>query len=156
MTVLRLTLFLCLAGSGLAGAQNLTTEKLGWIAGCWEIRTPTRVVEEYWMKPGGGMLMGMSRTVTRDTLRQSEVLAIRRMGDKLVYDATPSGQKQTLFPATVASADSVIFELPEHDFPQKVGYIRRGADSLVAFIEGKGANGQIRRIPYPYKRATCP
>ena len=139
----------------LAQAANTPAERLAWMAGCWESRAPGRLVEEYWMRPNGGMLIGMSRTVVRDTLREHEALLIRRVGDRLVYDATPSGQKQTLFPAVYVTGDSAMFELPEHDFPQRIGYVRRGADSLVAWIEGT-MNGKVRRIPYAYTRAECP
>ncbi|MCC6770593.1 MAG: hypothetical protein IT360_05220, partial [Gemmatimonadaceae bacterium] len=31
---------------------------LGWMAGCWELRTATRVTHEQWMAPLGGMMMG--------------------------------------------------------------------------------------------------
>jgi hypothetical protein len=48
----------------------------------------------------------------------------------------------------------VVFENPKHDFPQKVGYQRDGADTLLAWIEGTD-KGQTRRIEFPYRRAMC-
>ena len=100
-------------------------------------------------------MLGMARTIVRDTLAEHESTLIRQHGDKLAYEANPSGQKPAIFPAIIVSADSVLFEAPEHDFPQRIGYIRRGADSLVAFIEGT-AQGRTRRIAYPYARVACP
>jgi hypothetical protein len=56
---------------------------------------------------------------------------------------------------SIAISDTmVVFENPAHDFPQRVGYQRRGADSLVAWIEGT-MQGQARKIEFPYARATC-
>jgi hypothetical protein len=43
---------------------------------------------------------------------------------------------------------------PAHDFPQRIGYLRRGADSLVAWIEGPGTSG-VRRVEYPMRRVEC-
>ena len=137
-------------------AQGATdVARVAWLAGCWELRTPTRVVEEYWMAPRGGSMLGMARTVVRDSLTEYESTVIRAQGGRLVYDATPSGQTRTVFPAITATTDSVVFELKEHDFPQRIGYARRGADSLVAWIEGT-MGGKSRHIPFGYKRAACP
>ena len=54
----------------------------------------------------------------------------------------------------MASETSVVFENPEHDFPQRVGYRRDGADGLQAWIEGQ-ANGKSRRVDFSYQRARC-
>jgi hypothetical protein len=144
---------LCLLSTP-AAAQTGTADQLTWLAGCWELRTPTRVVEEYWMRPRAGTMLGMGRTVVRDSMTEHESTLIRLTNGKLAYHANPSGQKPTTFSAIVVTADSVVFEAPEHDFPQRVGYARRGADSLIAWIEGT-SNGRTRRIPFPYKRVSC-
>ena len=49
----------------------------------------------------------------------------------------------------------VVFENPQHDFPQKVGYQRTNPDTLLAWIEGS-EKGQVRRIEFPYRRLACP
>ncbi len=100
-------------------------------------------------------MLGMARTVVGDSLREFESTLIRSRGGRIAYEASPSGQKPTVFPAIHVSDDSVIFELPGHDFPQRIGYVRRGGDSLVAWIEG-ARNGQVRRIPYQFARVACP
>jgi hypothetical protein len=56
--------------------------------------------------------------------------------------------------ATTASDATVVFENPEHDFPQRVGYKRNGSDALDAWIEGR-ANGKSRRVDFSYQRARC-
>jgi hypothetical protein len=137
-----------------AAAQTGTVEQLSWLAGCWELRTPARVVEEYWMRPRAGTMLGMGRTVVRDSMTEYESTMIRVSNGKLAYHANPSGQKPNTFSAIAITADSVVFEDPAHDFPQRVGYTRHGADSLVAWIEGT-SNGRTRRIPFPYKRVSC-
>ena len=150
---LRITIALLFLGAP-AAAQTASVEQLGWMAGCWELRTPTRIVEEQWMRPRAGTMLGMGRTVVRDSMTEHESTLIRITNGKLAYHANPSGQSPATFPALVVSADSVIFQALEHDFPQRVGYARRGADSLMAWIEGT-SNGRTRRIPFPYGRVAC-
>jgi hypothetical protein len=48
----------------------------------------------------------------------------------------------------------VVFENPQHDFPQKIGYQRVSPDALLAWIEGTDKR-ETRRIE-SYRRATCP
>jgi hypothetical protein len=52
------------------------------------------------------------------------------------------------------SADEVVFENPDHDFPQRVAYQRPSADRLVGRIEG-AINGQQRRIEFPMTAVDC-
>jgi len=52
------------------------------------------------------------------------------------------------------SADEVVFENPQHDFPTRIIYRRNPDGSLLAAIEGD-RGGQTKRIEYPYVAATC-
>lgn len=127
---------------------------LGWMAGCWELRTGSRVIHEQWMAPLGGMMLGMSRTVVRDTTREFEHLRIEAKGGQVSYIARPSGQAETAFVATTLTDTLVVFSNPAHDFPQRVIYRARGADSLIARIEGD-QNGQVRGMNFPMGRVSC-
>jgi hypothetical protein len=46
-----------------------------------------------------------------------------------------------------------VFENPQHDFPQRVGY-RRDGDTMLAWVEGM-ASGKPRRVEFPYRRVAC-
>ena len=48
-----------------------------------------------------------------------------------------------------------VFENPEHDYPQRVGYRRIGTDSVLAWIDGTN-NGTQQRVEFPYRRVPCP
>ena len=43
-------------------AQNTPIDRVSWLAGCWEQRSPNRLTMEMWMPPAGGTMMGASRT----------------------------------------------------------------------------------------------
>jgi hypothetical protein len=129
-------------------------ERLAWLQGCWELASAGHTVEEQWMAPRGGSMVGVGRTTRGDALIDYEFVVIRERGEQLVYIAHPSGQPASEFLASTVSEDSVVFENAEHDFPQRIGYRRQGA-ALEAWIEGAKA-GQNRRIEFPYRRAACP
>ena len=52
-------------------ALALTLHDLGWLAGDWQLTSPaSQCVEEQWTAPSSNMLVGMSRTVTRQPHHQ--------------------------------------------------------------------------------------
>lgn len=128
--------------------------RLAFLAGCWELRTATRVTQEQWMAPLGGLMVGMSRTVVRDAAREWEALHIVARDSVVTYVAQPGGRPPTYFPATTIGEGSVTFAYPQHDFPQRLSYRRVGADSLIARIEGD-RNGQTRGMDIPMRKVPC-
>ena len=139
-----------------ANAANAgAVRALAWLAGCWERTSGTLHGEEQWMRPAGGTMLGMSRTLREDTLVEYEAVRIYEDGDTLVYAASPSRQRPAEFRAVHVSDGHIVFENPQHDFPQRVIYRRVGADSLVARIEGT-RNGTARGVDFPMRRVACP
>ncbi|MEP7100147.1 MAG: DUF6265 family protein [Burkholderiales bacterium] len=141
-----------LATSG-AFAQPVTVQRLAWLQGCWAIDAPERTVEEQWMAPRAGSLLGMSRTVRGGKLTAYESVILRERGDRFEYEVSPSGQASTAFSSKEIGDAHIVFENLQHDFPQRVGYARRGA-ALDAWIEGP-MKGQTKRIEYAYQRVPC-
>jgi len=128
---------------------------LHWLTGCLEARSATRVVEEQRMPLSAGTMLGMGRTTNARGLADYELTLIRQDSARLLYEAHPRGQPSATFVARVANEDSVVFELPEHDFPQRVAYRRVGRDSVLAWVEGT-MRGSARRFEFPYRRVPCP
>ncbi|MBX3133599.1 MAG: hypothetical protein KF689_09475 [Gemmatimonadaceae bacterium] len=155
MRLTPLAIGLLLGASALGAQGSATSEPPRWLAGCWELRVGARVVLEQWMAPEGGVMLGMSRTSVRDTVREWEHLYLGPRAGVLTYVARPSRQAETAFGAVDVNDSAVVFENPTHDFPTRILYRRRGADSLVARIEGL-RNGQLRGIDFPYRRVGCP
>jgi uncharacterized protein DUF6265 len=128
-------------------------ERLGWLQGCWSLTTAEREVEEYWMAPKGTSMLGIARTTRGGVLTDYEMTLIRQAEDHLVYEAHPSKQPMALFYSIDVSPSRIVFENPKHDFPQRIGYERKG-DTLLAWIEGT-QNGKVRRVDFPYLRSSC-
>jgi hypothetical protein len=146
--------------AAIAGLSSAATQaappldRLRWLGGCWELRRGPRVTFEMWMLPEGGMMLGASRSVVNGVVREVEQLRLSLRGDTLVYTALPSGQQETEFKTVIVSDSGFAVENPAHDFPQRIIYSRRGADSLLARIEGPGQGG-TRGIDFPMKRVSC-
>ena len=148
---------LVLSGALFAAAANYPSvrlERIAWLQGCWRAESPARVIEENWMAPRSGTMLGVSRTVRGDSLAEYELILLREQEGGLAYRAHPSGQASATFTAREANDSQVVFENRAHDFPQRVGYRRVGADSLVAWIEGE-RGGRTRRVEFPYRRVRC-
>jgi len=134
--------------------QRRPIEAVAWMQGCWELSSPGRTVEEQWMAPRGGTMLGVGRTVRDGQLAEYELVLIRERGDGLSYEAHPSGQEPALFMSAALGERTIVFENLRHDFPQRVGYERKDAGRLVAFVEGL-QDGQPRRLEFDYRKVPC-
>jgi hypothetical protein len=150
--LLTLSLFAAVAVPATA-QKGVTTEDLTFLTGCWVFEAKGRRVEEHWLAPRGGSLMGVSRTVAGGKTTEYEFIQIRDLPEGLAYIAKPSNQAETKFVLASKTADEVVFENPTHDFPQRIRY-RHTGDSLHARIEGT-INGKSRAIEFPYVKTSC-
>jgi Domain of unknown function (DUF6265) len=138
-----------------APAAKPTLRDFAWLAGHWRIEQADRLVDEQWMAPVAGLMMGMARNVQDGKVREYEFTLLRQEpnGD-IFYVASPSRQTETSFKLTSLRNGAAVFENPEHDFPQKVIYAQQADGSLLAAIEGPGRDGKPRRVEYPFRRVT--
>ena len=146
LTVLLLTLMSALVPAG----EPAAVDRLAWLTGCWSRARSNGITEEHWMAPRGGTMLGMSRTVRDGRTVEFEFIQIRAGEGTLVYEARPSGQPMATFALKSMADDSVTFENPAHDFPQRIIY-RRTADGVAARIEGT-MGGSPRAVDFPYSR----
>ena len=128
-------------------------DQAAFLAGCWKQDRPNGVVEEQWLAPGGGMMLGMSRTVRDGKARTYEFTRIQETEGRLTFFAMPSGQPAAAFPLKRAAPGELVFENPGHDFPLRVIYKSLGQDGLLGRIEGE-IGGQARFVDFPYKRCS--
>ena len=154
--VLRLTILLfALAGTVHAQTPKPSIDDLAWLAGCWEANLRGREVNEQWMKPAGGIMLGMARTVSQGKAAEFEFTQIREDKDAAIYYvAKPSDQAEASFKLVKLQNKEAVFENPQHDFPQRIIYRLQPDGSLFARVEAT-EKGQTRGIDYPYKRAKC-
>jgi rhodanese-related sulfurtransferase len=154
MTLSPLLIALAVAGSPAVPAPASGIGRVAWLQGCWEAASTEGTIEERWMAPRGGSIVGMGRTVRGGTLAEYELVVIREKGDRLAYEAHPSGQPSATFLSETVTDTAVVFQNLQHDFPKRVGYDRQGHDELTAWIDG-GPNSEQPRREFAYRRVPC-
>jgi hypothetical protein len=112
--------------------------ELAWMSGDWQTAPGGRAqIEEHWTLPAGGTMIGVGRTIAGDKTVEFEFLRIEQRGDDIFYVANPNARcPQTDFKLTNLTAQQVIFENPEHDFPKRVTYRKQSDGSLLASVDG--------------------
>jgi len=130
-------------------------DQLAWLAGCWKHEEAGFRRDEQWMRPSGGTMIGMSRSVSDGRTVEHEYLRIEVRSGRLVYVASPSGQADAAFFESETTERMVVFEAPEHDFPQRIVYERMSPRSVLAWIEGD-VDGVSRVIEFPMTATRCP
>src|SRR5687767_15245664 len=108
--IIALTTF-CL-GTPITTAQSHSISELSWIAGDWQSAPGGRAqVEEHWIHPAGGSMLGMSRTVAGTRTVEFEFLRIEQREDGIYYVAQPKGRcPATDFKLTRVGAQEAVFE----------------------------------------------
>lgn len=117
-------------------AANPSIADLSWMAGSWVGESGGIQMEEHWTAPKGNSMVGLHRDVGKGRTLLFEFLRIEQQGDQIVYLSMPNGRSPaTPFPLKEVSGTRVVFENPDHDFPQRIIYWKDGSD-LRARIEG--------------------
>ncbi|MFT3749096.1 MAG: DUF6265 family protein [Agriterribacter sp.] len=151
-------LFIVAIGSFLIAAraikQNSDIKKAAWIIGTWENKTSGGPVYETWNKIKDSEFGGRSYMVKETDTIVFENIRLVQEQNGLFYIPIVKNQNDGLpvrFAATTITETQLVFENPQHDFPQTISYTRIGADTLVAEISGI-KSGQQRRQAFPMKR----
>jgi hypothetical protein len=117
----------------LLAQQSLAADMdLRWLAGHW--CSSDRASEEYWLAPAGGLMLGIGRSVGR-ARTSFEFMRIEIDGEEARFIAQPDGAAPTTFALASSGTNEVTFANPQHDFPKRVHYRRRG-DELYARVDG--------------------
>lgn len=111
---------------GYANAAD-TQEMPNWLKGDWVNSEGDSWGEEFWTSSRAGIMFGASRSGKGEKLQFWEHMRIMREDDgKLVFWAISGDQKPVRFAATNVSVESITFENPQHDYPQRITYWRDG------------------------------
>ncbi|MBI1339033.1 hypothetical protein GC169_02315 [bacterium] len=112
--------------------------RLAWLAGCWESADGAN--REIWTGLTGGLMFGHAVTFQENGLRHFEQARIDLRPSTAIYYVYPEGQGPIVFveadpaPNSEDAEETISFINPEHDFPQRISYMRSGRNALSATI----------------------
>jgi hypothetical protein len=147
--ILSIPLFAVAEGPAVPGR----IEQLAFMAGTWSTPAGDFEIEELWMPPKGGNMLGLGRTTKLGKAVEFEFMRIEQQGETLVYLASPNGKPATPFPLVAVGAASAAFE-SSLDFPRRITYQRNPDGTLSARIEGV-RDGKAAMKEWTWKRVEA-
>ena len=127
-------------------------EKANQFLGKWENKTLEGTFSEEWKVENDTLLSGKSFFIKENDTLFSETVRLAQHENDLFYIVTVPNQneaKPVEFKLTSSTADYLVFENPEHDFPKKITYKLVTKDSLYAEISGDG-----KSQGFPFKKVN--
>ncbi|WP_297332935.1 DUF6265 family protein [Flavobacterium sp.] len=130
-------------------------QKAVWLVGSWGNTSADETLTEIWQKLNDSVFAGQAFVINEenDTVFFEHIRIEERKGE-LFYIVTVPDQNEgqaVPFKMTTINDSLIVFENPEHDYPQKIAYRKVNADSLVAEISGM-PQGINQSEHFPMKR----
>ncbi|MBL1213864.1 MAG: hypothetical protein HND52_10955 [Ignavibacteriae bacterium] len=125
-----------------AQEKDLTKVELSdleWIIGKWQKRSSGTITNEIWEKLDDTYFEGYNERVSRRTKKVlfTESLKLVKIGNAIYYIALVEENDDPIsFKLTHLDSAKVIFENPEHDFPQLIQYEILESGKLKATVGG--------------------
>lgn len=141
-----LSLFSC-------SSKKVTINDFSWIEGKWNGWADGMSFYEEWNPLQGNLMDGVGGAIDNLDTVFSEKIKIEQRGEDVVYTANVAENGGAVdFKFTGYKNDSIVFENPQHDFPQRIVYFRLPDNKLYACIDGLNA-GKYDRISFSYQKA---
>ena len=118
--------------------QKGELEKYSWLIGNWKTIKGTAHYE-YWESENDTLYTGFGyRLYGSDTIISETLKIFVREGKTYYCAAVPTQNKgkTVRFRLVSNTADSIVFENPNHDFPNRITYLNKGRDKIKTIITG--------------------
>ena len=104
--------------------------------------------EAHFMKPIQGKILGVARIISPDPNQDfAELSRIEESGGAIILTPMPNGEAGVSFVATSIEPNKVVFENPDHAFPNRIVYSLQKDGSLFTQVYGE-QNGQPISFEY--------
>jgi hypothetical protein len=133
---------LLLLASAPAISDDVKTDLPAWMTGAWERIDGEKWADEFWTPPKAGIMIGASRSGNGEKLGFWEHMRIEREAEgNLAFWAIAGDQKPVRFAAVKSDQNEIIFENPDHDYPQRIRYWRadRKLNARISLMDGSKA-----------------
>lgn len=147
---------LMLQACGSNPKQSNKLKGFDWVLGYWQVNSPDgSEITESWIRTNDTVYSGQGKYIdSAGSVLSSEEIKIVLREDKLWYIPVVSNQNggQPIGFKEVSFSDTmIVFENMDHDFPKRIVYLKKGANEMLAYIEGE-IEGENQRIDYPYTK----
>jgi len=130
-------------------------QSLEWLLGEWQYTQRALMFTEQWKYSADSMsFMGKGITYKNEKIVSQEEMLIKMIDGALHYIVTVKNHNENQaipFRLTTATKNSVIFENPDHDFPQKIEYTMINKDSINAVVSAT-SNEKVRKLEFHFSR----
>ncbi|HLC83415.1 MAG TPA: DUF6265 family protein [Bacteroidia bacterium] len=135
------------------GNKTVGIADFTWLQGKWMGTSEGMDFFEQWKPLQGNLLDGQGGAVSGKDTVFSEKIKIEQRGEDVFYTANVQENGGPVdFKFTGYKQDSIVFENPKHDFPQRLVYFRLPNNKLYACIDGLKA-GKYSRMEFSYQKA---
>jgi hypothetical protein len=118
-------------------SESTDLKDLEWIVGTWQRQTSRGTMYENWKMVNDTIWRGRAYRLAETDTMILEELSLEIRNDEIFYvPVVPHDKGAVYFKMIKKFPDTVIFENPDHDFPQRIIYMKMPNDSLHARIEG--------------------
>jgi hypothetical protein len=127
------------------------------LVGDWldDTSEPGALVHEQWQRLADGSFEGLGFVMVEQDTVFIERLAIRPEADgTMAYQVRVPSQnrgEEVSFRLSGCAGDSMVFENPAHDFPQRIVYAMQPDGTWQARVSGPGKEGGTRVLSYRFR-----
>lgn len=137
--------------------SQTSIQSLNWLVGEWQHIQREMVFTEFWqLSPDNSLYIGTGKAQKNNKIVSQEEMRIEQVDGDLYYIVTVKNHNENKaipFRLTSLTNNSVTFENPEHDFPQKIEYTFINKDSITAVVSAT-SNEKIRKLVFNFSRKT--
>jgi hypothetical protein len=129
------------------------TEKLKFIAGCWQGQIgPDALVEEIWTNPSDNLMTSTTRYLTKNRATSFEFSKIESKDSTMIFAASSEGRPFDEYQLKSLVDEYVVFENLKKTFPQRIIYRLASDGSLIPRNEGEGQTS----VEVRFRKVKCP
>lgn len=154
-TILIIILFsFLLIQEGRCQTAHIDFGKVRWLIGTWVNESKHGNIYESWSVKSKNELLGISYLLNGQDTVMKETIRLVVEKDTLFFITTVVNQnegKPVRFAMSMLTDTEMMFDNPEHDFPQVISYRQESEHTLLAEIWAT-IEGKIQKVSFPMKR----
>ncbi len=131
-------------------------QQFGFLSGKWKVENSNLI--EKWKLDGEDVMTGKAYSISAQDTILHELIQLIFDQNNIWYKAQVIGQNNNqsiLFKLVKCQPNLFVFENPEHDYPQRIGYRRVGSDKMLVWIEGS-KNGKHKKSEWAMRKSEEP